>query len=322
MKPLLVGLALCSTAAAAQPLELKLGHVGSPASLFDLSTQEFAKRVQQKLGGKVVVQLYGSSQLGDDTEMMQKVKLGTLEFTLPSTVMSSVVPSFGLFEMPYLVRDREHMKRIEKEIVWPTLAPEAERAGYKIVAVWENGFRQITNNAHPIKTPQDLKGIKLRVPKGKWRVKMFQAYGASPSAMGLSEVFVALQTGVMDGEENPLTQIYTSKFQEVQKYLSMTDHVYTPAYLVTSVRRWNALPADVRKGIEEAARETQPYVYKTGAQQDEELLGKLKQAGMQVNEADKAAFRAASKPIYDEFAGETPNGKEMIDKAVALGSAK
>ncbi|HKC61622.1 MAG TPA: TRAP transporter substrate-binding protein [Myxococcales bacterium] len=322
MKTLLAALALCGTAAAAQPLELKLGHVGSPGSLFDLSAQEFAKRVQQRLGGKVVVQLYGSSQLGDDTEMMQKVKIGTLDLSLPSTVMSSVVPSFGLFEMPYLIRDREHMKRIEKDIVWPTLAPQAEKAGYKIVAVWENGFRQITSNSHPIRKPEDLKGIKLRVPKGKWRVKMFQAYGASPSAMGLSEVFVALQTGVMDGEENPLTQIYTSKFQEVQKYLSMTDHVYTPAYLVTSVRRWEAFPADVRKGLEEVARETQAYVYKTGAQQDEELLGKLKQAGMQVNEADKAAFRAASKPIYEEFAAETPGGKEMIDKAVALGSAK
>jgi tripartite ATP-independent transporter DctP family solute receptor len=322
MKTLVAALALCGTAAAAQPLELKLGHVGSPGSLFDLSAQEFAKRVQQKLGGKVVVQLYGSSQLGDDTEMMQKVKLGTLDFTLPSTVMSSVVPAFGLFEMPYLVNDREHMKRIEKEIVWPALAPLSEKAGYQMVAVWENGFRQITNNAHPIKTPDDLKGIKLRVPKGKWRIKMFQAYGASPSAMGLSEVFVALQTGVMDGEENPLTQIYTSKFQEVQKYLSMTDHVYTPAYLVSSVRRWNALPADVRKGLSDAARETQAYVYKTGAQQDEELLGKLKQAGLKVNDADKAAFRAASKPIYEEFSKETPNGKEMIDKAVSLGSAK
>src|SRR5712671_4697793 len=322
MKTFLAALALCGTAAAAQPLELKLGHVGSPGSLFDLSAQEFAKRVQQKLGGKVVVQLYGSSQLGDDTEMMQKVKLGTLDFTLPSTVMSSLVPAFGLFEMPYLVRDREHMKRIEKEIVWPALAPLSEKAGYQMVAVWENGFRQITNNAHPIKTPDDLKGIKLRVPKGKWRIKMFQAYGASPSAMGLSEVFVALQTGVMDGEENPLTQIYTSKFQEVQKFLSMTDHVYTPAYLVVSPRKWSALAPDLRKAIEDAARETQPFVYENGAKMDKELLGKIKQAGLKVNDADKAAFQKASKPVYDEFSQEVPNGKEMIDKALALGSAK
>jgi len=162
----------------------------------------------------------------------------------------------------------------------------------------------------------------LRVPKGKWRIKMFQAYGASPSAMGLSEVFVALQTGVMDGEENPLTQIYTSKFQEVQKFLSMTDHVYTPAYLVVSPRKWSALPADVRKAVEEAARETQPFVYETGAKMDKDLLGKIKEAGLKVNDADKAAFQKASKPVYDEFAQEVPNGKEMIDKAIALGSAK
>src|SRR2546421_7210262 len=322
MKSLLAALALCGTAAAAQPLELKLGHVGSPGSIFDLSAQEFAKRVQQKLGGKVVVQVYGSSQLGDDTEMVQKVKLGTLDFSVPSTVMSSVVPAFGLFEMPYLVSDREHMKRIEKEIVWPALAPLSEKAGYQMIAVWENGFRQITNNAHPIKTPGDLKGIKLRVPKGKWRIKMFQASGASPSAMGLSEVFVALQTGVMDGEENPLTQIYTSKFQEVEKYLSLTDHVYTPAYVVASPRKFDGLPEAVRKQIQQAAQETQPFVYETGAKMDEDLLGKLERGGMKVNQADKQAFQKASKPVYDDFSTEVPNGKQMIEKAIALGPGK
>jgi len=319
---LILGSIVLPQAAVAQTVELKLGHVGSPGSLFDLSSIEFAKRVKEKTGGKVVIQVYGASQLGDDTELMQKVKLGTVDMALPSTVMSSVVPAFGLFEMPYLVKDRDHMKRIDKEIVWPTLVPIAEKAGYRILATWENGFRQITNNLHAIKVPADLKGIKLRVPKGKWRVKMFQAYGASPSAMGLSEVFVALQTGVMDGEENPLTQIYTSKFQEVQKYLSMTDHVYTPAYVVTSPRKFDALPEALRKQIQEAAQETQAFVYQTGAKMDDELLGKLKQGGMQVNQADKLAFQKASKSVYDDFSTEVPNGKQMIEKAIALGSAK
>src|SRR5204863_7962376 len=144
--------------------------------------------------------------------------------------------------------------------------------GYRILATWENGFRQITNNLHAIKVPADLKGIKLRVPKGKWRVKMFQAYGASPSAMGLSEVFVALQTGVMDGEENPLTQIYTSKFQEVQKYLSMTDHVYTPAWVVTSPRKWSELTDAQRKQLEVAAQVTQALVYQSVAHMDKYYL--------------------------------------------------
>ena len=305
---LMLGSIVLPQAAVAQTVELKLGHVGSPGSLFDLSSIEFAKRVKEKTGGKVVIQVYGASQLGDDTELMQKVKLGTVDMALPST--------------PYLVKDRDHMKRIDKEIVWPTLVPIAEKAGYRILATWENGFRQITNNLHAIKVPADLKGIKLRVPKGKWRVKMFQAYGASPSAMGLSEVFVALQTGVMDGEENPLTQIYTSKFQEVQKYLSMTDHVYTPAYVVTSPRKFDALPEALRKQIQEAAQETQAFVYQTGAKMDDELLGKLKQGGMQVNQADKLAFQKASKSVYDDFSTEVPNGKQMIEKAIALGSAK
>ncbi|MEO8923933.1 MAG: TRAP transporter substrate-binding protein, partial [Caldimonas sp.] len=197
--------ALVAWPAAAQT-ELKLGHVGGPGSLFELSANEFARRANEKLGGKYKVVVFGSSQLGGDREMMQKLRLGTLDFALPSTVMSSEVEAFGMFEMPYLVKNREHMKKIEAAIVWPTLEPLAEAKGYKLLAVWENGFRQITNNVRPIVKPADLQGMKLRVPAGKWRVKMFQAYGASPSPMALSEVFVALQTGVMDGEENPLTQ--------------------------------------------------------------------------------------------------------------------
>src|SRR5205085_1889214 len=133
-------------------------------------------------------------------------------------------------------------------------------------------------------------------------------------------VFVALQTGVMDGEENPLTQIYTSKFQEVQKYLSMTDHVYTPAYLVIAPRKWAALPADVRQGIEEVARGVQSFIYEQAAKMDEDLLKKLKDAGLKVNAADKEAFRKASKPVYDEFGTEVPGGSAMIEKARASGA--
>jgi tripartite ATP-independent transporter DctP family solute receptor len=251
--------------------------------------------------------------------MIQKLKLGTIDMALPSTVMSSQVDLFGVFEMPYLVKDRAHMMRIEKELFWSKLAPEAEKKGLRVLAVWENGFRQITNSKRPIRTPADLAGIKLRVPGGKWRVKMFQAYGANPSPMKFSEVFTALQTGVMDGEENPFTQIYSAKFQEVQKYLSLTGHVYTPAYLTVGRTKWESMPADVRKILEDTAKETQAYVYEVAAKDDDDLLGKLKAAGMQVNEADKDAFIAASKPIYEEFGKEAAGAKDVIDRAVALG---
>jgi tripartite ATP-independent transporter DctP family solute receptor len=308
---------MLSIGAATAQTEIKFGHVGEPGSLFDQSVQEFAKRANAKLGDKAKVVVYGSSQLGGDGELMKKLKLGTVDLALPSTVMSSQVPAFGVFEMPYLVKDRTHMAKIRDQIVNPTLLPLAEKAGYHIIATWENGFRQITNSKHPIKVPADLQGLKLRVPGGTWRVKMFKAYGANPSPLALSEVFVALQTGVMDAQENPLAQIYPSRFYEVQKYLSMTGHVYTPAY-VTAGASWAKLPADVQKILTDTAVEMQPVVYKIAADLDESLFKKLKDAGMQVNDADKDAFIKASKPIYDDFAKEVPGGKELIDKSLAL----
>ena len=309
--------ALLATSAVAQT-EIKLGHVGEPGSLFQKSADEFAKRANAKLGNKAKVIVYGSSQLGGDKEMIQKLKLGTLDMAVPSTVMSSEVDLLGIFEMPYIVKDRAHMGRIEKEIFWPQIEPAIEKKGIKVLAVWENGVRHITNNKHPIKVPADLQGIKLRVPEGKWRVKMFQAYGANPSPMKFSELFTALQTGVMDGQENPFTQIYSAKLQEVQKYLSLSGHVYTPAYVTVGTKRFESLPADVRKILEDTAKETQAFVYQTAAHDDEELLGKLKQAGMQVNDVDKDAFVAASRSIYEEFGKEVPGAKELIDRAVAL----
>ena len=174
------------------------------------------------------------------------------------------------------------------------------------------------NNKKPIKVPADLQGIKLRTPEGKWRVKMFQTYGANPSPMKFSEVFTALQTGVMDGQENPFSQIYSAKFHEVQKFLSLTGHVYTPGYVVVSTKKWGSLPADVRKVLEATARDVQKFVYSEAEKDENDLLAKIKKAGVQVNEVDKAAFVKASKAVYDEFGKQVKGSKELIDKSLAL----
>ncbi len=310
-----------SVASAAAQTEIKFGHVGEPGSLLEMAAQEFATRANAKLGNKAKVAVYGSSQLGSDSEMMKKLKLGTIDLVQPSTVMSSYVPSFGLFEMPYLVRDRAHMARIRDEIVFPIMVPQAEKVGYHVIAVWENGFRQITNNKRPIVKPEDLQGIKLRTPKGVWRVKMFKAYGANPTPLAFSEVFVALQTGAMDGQENPLAQIVSGRFEEVQKYLSLTGHVYSPTYVVAGAS-WSRLPPDVQKILSDTAKEMQPVVYKIAADLDSKLLAQIKKnPAIKVNEADKDAFIAASKAIYEEFGKEVPGGKDMIEKALALGKS-
>jgi tripartite ATP-independent transporter DctP family solute receptor len=313
----LCALALTATPALSADMVLRFGHVGKPGSLFDLSAQEFARRANEKLGDKAEVQVFGSSQLGNDTELLQKLKLGQVTFSLPSSVMSSVAPEFGVFEMPYIIQSRDHIRRVSEQMLDDVFQPAAERNGFQILAFWENGFRHITNNVRPINKPSDLEGVKLRTPKGAWRVKMFKAYGANPTPMAFSDVFTALKTGVIDGQENPYAQIASAKFQEVQKYLSITGHVYTPGYILVGKNKFESLPADVQAALQEAALETQEYVYETAARLEEELLKEIAKQ-VEVNEADKQAFIDASQPIYDEFAATVEGGDELVKRVMSL----
>ena len=305
------------SSAYAADMTLKFGHVGNPGSLFEASVNNFAECLNGSMGGKVEVQTFGSSQLGKDKELLQKLKLGQVDFALPSSVMSSVSDIFGVFEMPYIIRDRDHMRRVQ-DAMMDKFQDAATAKGYYIVGLAENGFRHITNNTRPINVPADLEGIKLRTPNGVWRVKMFQQYGANPTPMAFSDVFTALQTGVMDGQENPYAQIASAKFQEVQKYLSITGHVYTPAYILASEKHFKKLPEDVQSGLQDCARKTQAFTYEKAAGLETELLAVIKDAGVEVNEADKDAFVEASKPIYEAFAAEVEGGQELIDAVLGL----
>ncbi len=186
------------------------------------------------------------------------------------------------------------------------------------MALWENGFRHVTNNVRPIRTPDDLRGIKIRTPNSPWRVRLFRALGANPSPMPFSEVFVALQTGVMDGQENPLTNILTASFDQTQEYLSLTRHVYSPAYLTVDIDRWNRLPDDVRTILEETARETQAFILQAAADIDERTLETLRSRGIAVNEVDREAFVGASAAVYAEFGELLPGGDTLIARALEL----
>ena len=292
--------------------------MGNPGSLFEASVNEFVKNANAKLGDRAEVQAFGSSQLGKDSELLQKLKLGQVTFALPSSVMSSVADEFGIFEMPYIVQSRDHMKAIQDSLGESVFNAAAQEKGYRILSYYENGFRHITNNTRPVNVPEDLAGIKLRTPKGEWRVKMFQLYGANPTPMAFSEVFTALKTGVIDGQENPYAQIWSAKFQEVQKYLSITGHVYTPAYVLVSDKNFAKLPEDIQTDLMDAAAESQAAVYEMAAQLETDLLENLKEGGMEVNEADKQAFIEASKPIYDEFAASVEGGADLIEQVQAL----
>lgn len=296
---------------------LRFGHVGFPNSLFDIATNEFARRVNAELKGKVEVKVFHSSQLGTDEQMVKGIRVGAPEMFLPSTIMSTLEPRYGVFEMPYIIVSREHMKKVaEDKEVSTALFDGLPAKGIRIIGVWENGFRHVTNNVRPIDRPEDLKGIKLRVPGGAWRVKMFQSYGANPSPMPFSEVYSALQSGVMDAQENPLAQIWSGKFHEVQKFLSMTGHVYSPAFVAISEDTWKRLDPPSRETLARIARDVGDFARSEGARLDRELVEKM--GGIKVNEVDKDAFIKASAAIYEQFGKEVAGGAELIRKIQGL----
>ena len=311
----LLALGLCPPWGLAQePVTIRLGHVGfpGPASIFALMADEYAKRTNAALKGKVEVKVFHSSQLGSDEQMMRGIKVGAPEMVAPSTVMSTVDAKFGVFEMPYLIVSRAHMKKVaENKQVQSELFAGLPAKGIRVLGVWENGFRHITNNTRPIVKPDDLKGIKLRVPGGVWRVKMFKAYGANPSPMSFAEVYSALQSGVMDGQENPFPQIASAKFQEVQKFLSLSGHVYTPAYLVIGEDIWKKLPQDAQATLSKIAAEIGDFARSEGERLDKELMAKLVPP-MKANEVDKDAFIKASASIYEEFGKEVAGGANLV----------
>ena len=291
---------------------IRLGHVGFPGSLFDTLATRYAKEVNETLKGRVELRVFHSSQLGTDEQMIKGVKIGALEMFIPSTIMSTVDQRYGIFEMPYIIVNRAHMKRVtENPQVQKVLFDGLPAKGVRVLGFWENGFRHITNNVRPIVKPGDLKGIKLRVPGGVWRVKMFKAYGANPSPMPFAEVYSALQSGVMDAQENPFPQIWGAKFHEVQKYLSLTGHVYTPAYLVAGEDFWQKLPKDVQTTLAKISWEMGDFARSEGERLDRDLMGKLAPP-MKANEADKEAFIKVSGAIYEEFGSQVAGAPELI----------
>ncbi|WP_417585551.1 TRAP transporter substrate-binding protein [Nitrincola sp.] len=311
-----LGIALTATQVHADKIVFAIG--GSPQSLQGQTAQEFTRRLQERLGDAVQIEYYDSGQLGDERQLVQRLRMGTVDLAAISSIMSSVAPEFALFDLPFLVKDRDHLKRIDSEVVMTDLAATAEEKGLKIVSTWENGFRHITNNRRPIVTPSDMGGMRIRTPQSEWRTSMFSAWGANPTPMAFSEVFVGLQTGVIDGQENPLTNIYGARFQEVQKYLSLSSHVYSPIWLTAGTGRWNNLSEEVQQAIMEVAAETQDWALVRGAELDEELLVAMKNSGMEVNEVSREAFVEASQSIYETFARQVPGGEQLVERSLTL----
>jgi tripartite ATP-independent transporter DctP family solute receptor len=303
---------LSGSFATAQENELVFAHSGGAGSLAEACVNEFARRVNTSLpatGFRLAP--VGDSRRGEDTVVLQKLKSGEVTLGLPSTVMSAMSDKFAIFELPFLIRERAQMRQIGQNLLDGYLQPEVHKNGYRILAIWENGFRHITNNVRPIRQPEDLRGLRIRIPKGPWREKLFRALGAEPVIIPLHETYAALASRSVDGQENPLQQIKGAKFGEVQRYLTYSEHIYTPAYVTVGEEAFAKLPPEVQRVLNATAADMQDWVYQTALRMESDLIDEFEEK-MQTNQLDIKAFQAATRPLYGEFVRTVEGGAKMI----------
>lgn len=281
-------------------LVIRMGHIGFPESPFDNGARKFKELLEQRFPDRVEVRIFGSAQLGEDKEMLEGLRLGTLEMHVPSSVLHSVEPMFGVFDLPFLVTERDQMAQVATGPIGDKLSDALLEHDLVLLGFWENGFRMITNNVRPIEKPDDLNGIKIRTPKDPERVKLFEAFGANPTSMSFGEVFSALKQGVIDGQENPFSQIVPARLHEVQKFLSVSRHVYSPAYPLMSRQYLASLDEDIQAGIREVAAEVGEFHRELGQREDERYRIMLEEY-LQISEIDRDAFAARAESLYEEF---------------------
>jgi tripartite ATP-independent transporter DctP family solute receptor len=302
----------------AAEVTLKLGHIADPQNPYAQGAQKFADLVAEKSGGTIKVEVYPSSQLGNQRDLVEGLTLGTLDLTMTSTaVLGNFHPQVAVFDLPFIFRDRGHAFKA-LDTVGMEIAKDLEEKGMKVLAYYENGVRNMTNNIRPIRVPEDMKGLKIRVMEQPIYIAMMKALGANPTPMAFGELFTALQKGVIDGQENPAAHIYTKRFFEVQKYISLTEHTYSAEPLVVSMITWNKLTPEQQTIIQEAAEEACDWQRQLAIDLENGYWDKIRESGKCeiITDVDKEAFREATAPVWKDF--EDQVGKENIEAIVNI----
>ncbi|MCI0918546.1 TRAP transporter substrate-binding protein [Pseudomonas stutzeri] len=285
-----------------------------------MGAQKFAELVNEKSAGKMKVRLFPGGTLGGDLQTVSALQGGTLDVTvLNSGILAAQVPDFALFDFPFLFENSEQAYTVMDGPVGQELGKRLESKGLVSLGYWDLGFRQVTNNTRPITGPKDLEGLKIRVIQSPIYLETFKALGANPVPMPFPEVYTGLEQRTVDGQENPYTVIEGNKFNEVQKFVSATNHIYNPQSLIIGQKTWDRLNADEQAVIREAAKEATQYQRKITQERQGQALDTLKEA-MVFNEVDKAAvaaFREKVKPVIEQFSKDIdPQLLKSLNEAV------
>ncbi|MFZ5769750.1 MAG: TRAP transporter substrate-binding protein [Bacillota bacterium] len=299
--------------------QLKLATMTASNHIYNQGARRFADLIKERTGGRIEITVYPEGQLGKgERELLEAVQQGTIDIYVGSTgPIPGFSPSMAVLDLPFLFRDYQHVDKVLDGAIGRQLLDDLEKVGMKGLAFWENGFRNLTNSKRPVRLPEDARGLKIRTMENPIHIAAWKAVGANPQPMAWGEVFGALQQGVIDGQENPVAVIYTHKLNEVQKYLSLTRHVYSPAPIIISLKRWKEMPAADQELFLKTALEVAAYQRGLGRDSEQQMLAELEQKGMQiVREVDTAAWQKAMQPVYDEF------GKQFKDTIEAIINTK
>jgi C4-dicarboxylate-binding protein DctP len=318
-------LMLAAPAQAQNPIVIKFSHVVAPDTPKGKGADKFKELAEKYTGGKVKVEVYPNSQLYKDKEELEALQLGAVQMLAPSSAKFGPigVREFEVFDLPYIVPDKTALRKVTEGPVGKRLLNLLTPKGMVGLAYWDNGFKAMSAN-RPLHNPEDFKGLKMRVQSSKVLEAQMRALGAIPQVMAFSEVYQALQTGVVDGAENTPSNMYTQKHNEVQKFITLSDHGYIGYTVIANKKFWEGLPADIRAELERAMAEATTYANDISQKENDDALELIKKAGtstiITLTPEQKVAWRKAMIPIYGEMASRV--GKDLIsDFEKAAGTA-
>ncbi len=315
---LLVGLFACAVslgAYAQQPIVIKFSHVVAADTPKGKAAEMFAKKAGELTGGKVKVEVYANSTLYKDKEEMEALQLGAVQMLAPSLAKFGPlgVKEFEVFDLPVIFNGYDDLRKVTNGPVGKQLLAKLEPKGIRGLGYWDNGFKSFSANS-PIKTPADLKGKKMRIQSSKVLEEQMRSVGSMPQVMAFSEVYQALQTGVVDGTENPISNLYTQKMHEVQKHLTLTEHGYLGYAVIVNKKFWDGLPADIRKQLDDAMEQATRYANQIAKVENDSALDGVKKSGKTTvyvpTKEERLAFKKALVPVHQKM--ESRVGKETI----------
>lgn len=282
---------------------LKMNITIQQNSHYGVAIDAFAREIEKRTNGRYKIQNFYAGALGAERESIEGVQLGTLDMTMTSTgPVPNFVPEVAILDIPFLFRDYAHARGVLDGPIGQEMLAKFESKGLKALVWAENGFRHMTNNKHAVNSPADLRGLKMRTMENPVHIQAYKGFGIIPTPMAITEVFTALQQGTVDGQENPVSSIQGQKFDQVQKHLSLTGHVYSPAVILMSKKQWDQLSVDDKKNFTDAAKEA-VKVNRARIEDDERNgVAYFRSKGMQVVEnVDRSKFQDVLAPVFVEF---------------------